>query len=421
MFSENKKIVQIGGIIFLTLISLAVGLIFIWQRSETNSPVEVELTVTVTPTPLNEIADIPTPTMLTDPTRTVEITQDSLTQYGLPDAEKYTLSEPVRVAEILPNGKVLGFTNRDEVLSIIDIDEGAIQPFIGDISPKLLTPLESDYIFIAVQVPRDQQYPVWGIHVNGETPILLGTTTGVGPLYSSTIDGKVLLVEDGHLVLKWLDGNAVQSKSLELIEEELDLNWDQIDLRQSSDSVPITDLSISPNGQWLALFDSSQAKLWIVSIDSEFVQEVPFPLGGEPWITFLDWSSDERWLGYSVKSRNVPASSYYDTLQIVEVGSNKEPVTLISSPLLGIGMAWSPNGDLLAYTATERHSVHPSGSSVEQLFLADGSGRNRRKLSDFYRGDGIKSLYWNRDNGTLSYKCLSPETGEPGICVTNIQ
>lgn len=331
-------------------------------------------------------------------------------------------SEYVRTASSLSDERMLGFTF-DEMLVIVDQNDNnaSITPLVSGVSAVFLSPLQSDYIFVAADVEQGQLFPIWAVNMDKSEPILIGLASGAWPLYSATSYGKVVFVEDGHLVLKWIEGNNVRRQPLNEIEEKLELNWDQFDLTQMPyhEGVPLVDLSISPNGEWLAVFDGLREKFWLITIDGETVHEVPFPSatiapGEGSRVYFREWSPDSQWISYQVGvwiDSSEPVNREFSQLKIVSINDSNNSITLAASPsLFGIEVVWSPDGDHLAFsTINGTRLTHPSGWPVEYLFLADDDGTNIKQISRFLAGDSVKSIYWASDSQSITFKCQNPD------------
>lgn len=395
------------------------------------------LTLTEIPSPLPEPTDIPSPKVITTEPRMVGITSEPIVEKGEAKGEMYVFSEYVRAADTLPDGRILGFSS-DETLVLVDVDSNdgnaSITSLVDDISPVFLAPPKSDYIFVTTKAEPDQLFPIWAIDATNSQPILVGLTSGIWPLYSATSDGKVVFIEDGHLTLKWIEENVIRSLPLKEIEEKLELNWDQFDLTQNPyyNGVPLIDFSISPDGQWLAIFDGGRGKFWLITVDGELVREVPFSPsssapGEGPSIRFHVWSPDSQWIGYRVGvwiDSPDPVNKNFAELQIVSVNDSDAPTTLASSPsMYGIEVVWSPNGEHLAFSATDgMRQLHPSGFPIEYLFLADGDGANIEQLSRLLAGDSVKSIYWAPSSQTITFKCQDPDIGQRGeLCEIDVE
>lgn len=402
-------------------------------------PTETPLPATetaVSPTPLPptetpdpEPTEISAPTMLNNKPRPIEITKESITHLNGEDGTRYVFSEYVRFADMYPNGNMVGFTK--DGLAIIDIENGMITPLVDNIRAGILTPHQSEYIFVSTQVDWHQLAPIWAISTGQNEPNFLGLTAGLGLEYSATKDGHVLMVEDGHLVLKWIEDGIVQSKALEAIEDKLNLNWDQVDFSQEpyTEGTPLIETSISPDGEWIAVFDGLRNKFWIVSIDGETVQDVSFPTTKVeppkgPWLLFLDWSPDSKWFGYRVSvwddNRYVTKRpEYWDDLKVVTVGNDTAPITLTQPEeshyerYVGHALTWSPDSKYVAFGA--RDSMY-----YDYLFLANGDGTNIQKVSDLYDSDSNKSIYWSVDGSLLYYKCKGVEVDKTDLCTLNL-
>ena len=264
MLSENgtRKFLQVGGIIVLGLIGLAILTFFISQNQvtptsemvsptsvaelilETNTSQTVSPNQTQTPeelptpieTPSPVPTDLPSPSVITIEPRTVNVTKEPIADDEGSMGTHYVFSELVSVINQLPDNQFLSITQENgtsgfaNTISIVNVDNSTISPILRDVHPKLLTPPQSDNLFVTVEVPPGKPIPVWAVEISDSEPIALGMTAGFSsPLYSATSDGRILFIENGHLTLKWIEGDSIHSQILIEIEEKLSLNWSSVD------------------------------------------------------------------------------------------------------------------------------------------------------------------------------------------------
>lgn len=420
------------------------------ESTNPNEELTIEpLTATSLPVPTdtpmvvpNQQDNLASPEILETQASMLIITRTVLTASDFPETNtvlagdetiRYEFSEFIRLGNVLANGDLLTYSDNQTVFSLVDLADSTRTPFLGDVWPhhELIQQDQSEILIVAVKALPDQPYPIWAVPLDGKPLFLLGTTAGNSPRFSVTEDGQVLLLENGHLVLKRIEEGVVESQSLDAVEKVLALNWDAIDWTKPPyhDNVPYIDFTISPDGQQLAIFDGVRGKLWVVSTDGQVLEEIPYggyspEIPGEgPMIVFQDWSPDSHWLGYrhSYWMDVTDLSRVYNLLQVVAIDNDTTPITL-SSPGVqehGIDLAWSPNGKYLAFSVTTSN-FHPSGQPIQSLFVANGDGSAIREISNIFLGDSINGIFWQQDSSHLIYRCLDPiastNAWRPDVC-----
>lgn len=353
------------------------------------------------------------PQFLSVPTSTLQFTAQLTTDENEP-IKQYRVSEAGYPVGMLSDGSPLLFLEEEDVLSVVELDGLKIRPRIGNIIRPII-PLPLNNLLVAPVNNNHKQYPVWQISVDSDHATLLGTTTGFSPLFSATADGKVLIIENGHLVLKWLGEQTVESLPLTTLENLLALDWANYDLTQFPDEnnweTPWINFSISPDGQWVAIFDGKQAKLWLATIDGQVIQEIPLnPTtlleqpgeGKRPYVIFSGWSSDSRQVAYreGIFWTRPPSMQ----IKIANI-SGEEPIPITSvQDTIGGYLAWSPDGQTIAFSSVKYRDL-PERSRGSDLFIANADGSNPQKISEIHHAGSVSSLLWQPDGQALIFTC----------------
>ncbi len=374
---------------------------------ETSAPKETA--VEPAPEPTSLPATIPILLAGQMPMRTLE-TETTTFSFEEGEGTQYAFSEPGRVVGVLPNDDLLYLTS--EGLSTLNLEQRTLQLLIENPLLPILTPRNSDRMLVPTDAP-DKQFPVWSIKHDGSEPILLGTTSGYFPFYSATDDGKALLLENGHLVLTWFDGENVQKQQLYLLEERLGLNWDSLNLTLAPDflNIPWIDFEISPDGVWVAIFDSNKFKLWVAKINGEHLQEIPLdPLILEnandegPQVSLLSWSPDSKNLAYreSVWSNN--PYKQISQLKIFSVSSGQSTPITFARESFARDLSWSLDSQHIIYTY-QLLADTSQGVFNESVFLSKSDGTEKQLLAENFKSDGLVGLFLLRNSSRIIYKC----------------
>lgn len=171
-------------------------------------------------------------------------------------------------------------------------------------------------------------------------------------------------------------------------------------LHRVTTSKMVASLAWSPDGQWLAYIARDPAHgdpgpLWLVRADgSQRHQVTGLPAG----VAFATWSPMNDTLVVSFDSSAHPASGYW----LVAPSGQPHPLA-VEGPLTGLtsmsAPVWSPDGKLLAFTASAPASQ--SGASSDTLYVvASSGGRAIRLVSS--AGNGIELAgWWSRGGGLL--------------------
>lgn len=438
---SNKKIYTTGILLSIIFIICACT-----QTGSTQPSPEppTETIVTTTPSSANETSTIlPTATesynegstqiTISNKITTIEIT---ITPFTFNDVTgtRYRLSEPGLLLGVLPGNQIL-IRSENNSISIVDLTHSTARKLVENVRfPVEIVPTTQRII---VPLPSEtKQYPIWSIGFQGETPKLLGTTSGYFPFYSTTDDGKVLLIENGHLVLKWYEDDQLKSQPLEQLEERLDLQWHTYDLTKGPDEshwgTPWIDFSISPMSKWLAIFDGKARQFWLISIDGTMIKEIPIDpqiseyqpdLGEGPQIKFHSWSPDEEYLIYQESIWGRMGNSAYQQLKIASPETDYPTLSLTNAEQSIAGDAsWSPDGKLIAYSAQSWDSFYSGDLREAHLFLTsfqNGRVDDADVIFDAYRL--YVGSFWQNEDNVLFFNCwdTSTEDFKTDICAFN--
>ncbi|MCA9994346.1 MAG: hypothetical protein KDE56_01285 [Anaerolineales bacterium] len=365
----------------------------------------------------------------TEPTEKINaVINIDKTSYGL-EVTQYDFESIGALTAILPNNDLLVQING--TLFSTNIRELTSHPLISDITngtPILVVPNTSRLI-VPITL-SSKEYPVWSIGTDGSTPLFMGTTSGFFPLFSATSDGKVLMLEDGHLVLRWYEGTNLYSQHLNHLEEILQLKWSTYNLTlgpsESNWETPWIDFEISPNGQWIALFDGKESKLWLATIDGEIIQDVqldPFILSSpDPQVRFLHWSPDSQKIAYREGIYSSGLTTNYQQLKIATINSKSTPIKLTNAhdSIAGVA-AWSFDGNAIAYTLKSLDNAQGDVNHENmKLFVALPDGSNPQQVSNSFYLSNFTSLFWQNNSQALVYTCRTHETNRTSVCVTSL-
>ena len=402
----------------------------ITEVTETTETIEVSPTATVSPTIFPDAF----PQVLNGSTTTQDVVTRTISSVSVPETA-YQFSSG-RLVGVLSNDDLI-LQQANNLLGLLDLTDFSTTPALQNSILPILPFGENRDLIVPVD-SANKRYPVWSVDLDSGETILLGTTTGYFPFFSSSADGKVLLLENGHLVIKWFDGQEIQSQILTALESSIDLKWSSYDLTQSPgttnwDLTPWIDFELSPDGQWVALFDGLEAKIWIASVDGQIVQSIPIDpeilqqststaidaLGVQ--IVFLGWSPDSQTLAYREGVWADKPGYRYQQIKLVSIdGFN---VINLTSAVNSIGgtAAWSADGQYVAY-ALQPYSPPPDSNEFpigSLLYVADSEGMNPVLVSNIFHLEG-PSLFWLSDSSTLVYKCRLTES-TVSICTTKLE
>ena len=400
---------------------------------ETTTPSLATETPTILPAATDPYNEGPAQIAISNEITAIEIITTPFT-FNEVAGTRYQLSQPGLLLGVLPDNQIL-IRSENNSISIVDLTHSTTRKLVENVRfPVEVAPTAQRII---VPLPSETgQYPIWSIGFQGESPKLLGTTSGYFPFYSTTDDGKVLLIENGHLILKWYEDEQLKSQPLEQLEEMLNLQWHTYDLTKGPDEsrweTPWIDFSISPRGKWLAVFDGQARKFWLISVDGTIVKEIPIDpqvpeyqsdLGEGPQIKFHRWSPDEKYLIYQESVWGRMGNSAYQQLKIASPEEDYPTLSLTTAEQSIAGDAsWSPDGKLVAYSAQSWDSFHSGDPREAHLFLAgfqNGSIDNANAIFDAYRL--YVGSFWQNEGHVLFFNCwdTSTEDFKTNICAFN--
>lgn len=389
--------------------------------------------VPTTPIPAATIpVDMTPPQAASGQIRTLDVITTTFTVDGAQGIQ-YSIAEPGRLIGMLPNGDMI-LLGENRSLLITD-DNFVAQPLFENVRLPIHTSLKENRIIFPL-ISLTKQYSIWSAGVDDSDPTFLGTTMGYFPYFSVTDDGKVLLNENNHLVLKWIEGETVQSQPLNMLETQLGLDWSDYDyVQKGPDEIPPwIDFTISPDGQWIAVFDSEQVKLWLATLDGQQVRDVPLDpailgwrgSGAGPYVRFSDWSPDSSQIAYreGVWTNN-PGINYHQ-IKIVDT-SGGQPIQ-ITSPDTTVGgyLAWSSDGQYIAFSLATFKSIAERQEAVQMglepqrgsdIFVANPDGSEAQKISETHYPDG-SSLFWHPNKHMLLYTCWNGDNFD--ICTFDL-
>lgn len=398
----------------VTQSSISTEMLVAATATEPSVPTETAVETATEPTSLPAT----TPILLAGqmPMRTLEAETTTFSFEG-GEGTQYAFSELGRVVGVLPNDDLLYLTN--DGLSALDLKQRTLQPIMANPRLPIIAPRNSDRMLVPTDSP-DKQFPIWSIKHDGSEPILMGTTSGYFPFYSATEAGKVLLIEQGHLVLAWLDGKIIHKQALVNLEKQLEIHWSAHELSEApgkGSATPWIDLEISPDGNWIALFDGYQGKFWLTKLDGSLVQEIQlnsnlpalWQNGTGPYIDFMGWNQKSSMLAYQEgfwsDEVNYPPSMF----KIIDIHT-LNTFEIAVSESIGDKLIWSPNGELVAFTTT-----NPITGS--KLFISNPDGTNQHVLAE----NQFMDLFWIPSMNIPIYGCWTAQRTSQGICQATLQ
>jgi len=349
----------------------------------------------------------------------VKLEVEPLTYKGV-SGSRYRLATPGTLLGVFSENEVL-VRSENNSISVINLTDSTSRKLVDSVRYPVEIVLDEERLIVPLR-SETSDYPIFSIGFYGEYPQLLGKTTGYFPFYSVTNSGRVLVIEDGYLTLKWYEDDKLMSQSLTQIERTLGLSWSEYDFTKSPDDsdwkTPWIDFEISPNGEYIALYDDNHAKFWIVTLDGSVIreferQEYDSVEDTGPEVEFLGWSPDSRHLIYrqgAWKSWG-PALLY---LKLVSVNGDESPseLTFIEQSTAQ-DATWSINGQYIAYAENRWDSMGPDGSvRGSHISVLDVENMDRWDVSDLYYPGG---LYWD-ESFDLYFNCWGDDLMEVHIC-----
>lgn len=384
---------------------------------ETIEPTSISDSQTAIPIATDDTAiPLPTPTSIIPPKlifyeeRILEVITQTFTVENA-QGTQYSLSEPTRLVGLLPNDELMLEGNNYSWFAF-NLNDFVLRPLFENMRPPVYSGGSPERIIFAIE-DLSHHYPIWSVNIDGSDPVLLGTTTGYFPRFSVSSDGKTVVIEQGHLVMKWLENGIIKNQPLTTLEMELGINWQDYDLTKPTDyeTTPWIDFQVSPDGQKIAIFDGGQTKLWLATIDGVLIKEVlldPTILevsGDETWpyVTLLNWSPDSRSIAYREGIWSNNPGINYQQLKIVDVADHAPfSVTSISEGV-GLVLTWSPDGLHIAFSFTTYATLNKQQRGAD-LFVANPDGSQPQKVSETFHSSP-SSLFWLSDSHTLLYRC----------------
>lgn len=381
-------------------------------------------TITIVPATITAISPTSTPIpAIPLEVETVDISNEFFA------GTQYHFIDPIEPTGILPESGELLMLHDNDQLWAVNINNLTARVLAENVRWPIFAPSQANHL-IFTRDEGGRKYSVWITNRDGSEPLLLGNTSGYFPIVSVTNEGKVLILEDGHLVLKWREGDVIQSWGLNDLELKLGLTWEMIE-PNAAEYTPGIDFMISPDGQWVAVFDGEQTRLWLATTDGQTIQDIPINTEilerDEVYnlliqIFFLSWSPDSQQLAYHEGYSNL--SMIRDSHSEVKlVGMDSEipvNITFAETTQAG-GLDWSLDGQLFTFSSKTYASYLEPGSD---LFIANADGSDIRQISNSFTGTARWRTLWIPNSNTLIYGCLGPEIGDnmfiTDTCVINI-
>lgn len=146
---------------------------------------------------------------------------------------------------------------------------------------------------------------------------------------------------------------------------------------------------LSPDRAWVAFDGTPAGKPLLSDFDIQVVRldgaELHTLSSSPDWDTDAQWSPDGNWLSFTRSERRPMDCTHSSIWVIRRDGSEPRPV------VAGCGARWSPDGKRLVYTA-------PYG---RDLFLVDVSGTAPRRL--LRTRSGVQAAGWSPDGQTIPF------------------
>ena len=400
----------------------------------TDNPSLANETPTILPTASESTTEDATQITISNEVTAIEIITAPLT-YNDVTGTRYQLSKPGLLLGVLPDNQIL-IRSENNSISVVDLTHSTERKLVENVRFPVEIASRTQRIIVPL-LSETKQYPIWSIGFEGESPKLLGTTTGYFPFYSTTDDGKVLCLENGHLILKWFDNNQVQSQLLTPLERNLKLQWNIYDLSKGPDETnwetPWIDFLISPRGNWVAIFDGKQVKLWLATIDGATVKEIPLDpeilafqsdLGEGPQVKFHRWSPDEKFLIYQEGIWGRIGNSTFQQLKIVSIEDYPTISLTLAEQSLAGDASWSLDGKYVAYSVQPWDSFLSGSLQEAYLFIAgfqNGSLIDKHSIFDAYRL--FVGSFWRGEGDEIIFNCWNTSTSnlKTDICTLNIK
>jgi len=428
---SNKKIYTIGILLSTIFIICACTQTGSTQPSPepptetivTTTSSSANETPTILPTATESYNEDSTQITISNEITTIEITTTPFT-FNDVTGTRYRLSEPGLLLGVLPDNQIL-LRSENNSISIVDLTHSTARKLVENVRfPIEIAPTAQRII---VPLPSEtKQYPIWSIGFQGESPKLLGTTTGFFPFYSTTDDEKVVLIENGHLVLKWYEDDQLKSQPLEQLEERLDLQWHTYDLTKAPDendwATPWIDFQISPDGKYIAIFDGNHTNFWLMTVNGTLTKDIALnptipkydPLQGMgPQVDFLTWSPNSEYLALREGIWGSFGGSTYQQLKIASI-DKEAPLIELTFPEDSIAgdVSWSANSEYLTYSA-KVWGVFLEGK-VKETYLYTRSLKDTDTHQIF--GMYYASSYWDQGNLKVYFNCWDAESDNINIC-----
>jgi hypothetical protein len=328
---------------------------------------------------------------------------------------------------ILPNDELL-FYGAQGTIKAFDFSTVTVRSIFENVRLPLQIAKEANRIIFPLEA-ASKQYPIYSADLSGGDLVFLGTTMGYFPFFSTADDGRVVVIEDKHLVVKIIEGGTVKTQSLEDLEAQLGLDWQGYDFTIGPDYevTPWVDFSISPDGRWLAIFDGKQAKLWLATLDGAQTIDVPLDprvLGNQsgslgPYVRFVDWSPDSSKIAYREGIWTERPFFPYEVKVFDTLGN---PPIQITSAETGIArdLAWSFDGQYIAFSLESWRDISDRQMGIEgvkgsDLYIANFDGTGSRKVAEMY----YTGIYWYPSIHSVLFGCYNGEYLE--FCLVNLE
>lgn len=383
------------------------------ESTPTNVPIMPEATATIP-------VDLTPPQAAPGQIRQLDVVTTTFTVEGAQGIQ-YSIADSGQLVGMTLDGDMI-LWGKNWSLLIVDMNHFTARSLFENVRLPIYVSQKNNRIIFPLDSPS-KQYPIWSVNIDGGEPVFLGTTTGYFPFFSATDDGKALVIENNHLVLKWIEDEIVQSQSLKPLEDQLGLDWSIYDLTQAPDYevTPWIDFSISPDGQWVAVFDGNQTELRLATLDGQQIRNVPLDpailrrgeSGTGPFVRFSGWSPDSSHIAYHEGIwTNNPYVNYHQ-IKIVDTTGN-QPIQITSTDTtVGGYLAWSADGQHIAFSLAtfksigERQEAGQMGLEPQKgsdIFVANPDGSEAQKVSETHY-PGALNMFWHPAKNTLLYIC----------------